>query len=148
MQRKNTAISIEIIVQFLQHKMTSMFLSLVHRNNVRTSLWYTWRQRSLFKYLILILEPSMKNVIFCRPSYWVCFNHQMQLLASKSSILRNFKHINANALLSLMGNIYKVVSHECTTNAKLESNLVIPDDSQITFSGHIGFLLILYLKML
>ncbi|KAL5096826.1 hypothetical protein RYX36_001153 [Vicia faba] len=57
------------------------------------------------------------------PLHWGSFNYQMQLLASNSSLLRNFKH-NANTLLSLMGNIRVGVSHERNTKSKLESNLL------------------------
>lgn len=48
----------------------------------------------------------------------------MQLLASKSSILGNSKHITAETLLSLMENIREVVSHECNTKSKLGCNIV------------------------
>ena len=75
----------------------------------------------------------MKNVIFCRPSYWGLFNHQMQLIASKTSILKNLKHITADTLFSLIENIHRVVS--CNTKSKLESNVVIPAGSQIAFGG-------------
>ncbi|XP_073221873.1 mediator of RNA polymerase II transcription subunit 33A-like isoform X3 [Cicer arietinum] len=102
LQRENTAMAIEIIVEFLQNKMTLRLLSLVHRN---------------------------------MPSHWGSFNHQMQLLASNSSILKNLKHINADTLLSLMENIHGFGSNECNTTSKLESNVVISAGSQIYFAG-------------
>lgn len=102
MRRKNTTLAIEIIVNFLQNKMTSRLLSLVHRN---------------------------------MPSYWRSFKHQMQLIASKSSILKNLTHINADTLLSAMENIHGVVS----CNAKS----VIPAGSQVAFDGGLPIDLIL-----
>ncbi|RHN45849.1 hypothetical protein MtrunA17_Chr7g0235931 [Medicago truncatula] len=102
MRRKNTTLAIEIIVNFLQNKMTSRLLSLVHRN---------------------------------MPSYWRSFKHQMQLIASKSSILKNLTHINADTLLSAMENIHGVVS----CNAKS----VIPAGSQVAFDGALPIDLIL-----
>lgn len=59
----------------------------------------------------------------------------MQLLASNSSILRNLKHITAETLLSLMENIHELASYDCNTKSKLESNVVIPTGSQISFAG-------------
>lgn len=38
---------------------------------------------------------TIKLMKYQRPSYWGSFNHQMQPLPSKSSCLRNLKHINA-----------------------------------------------------
>ncbi|KAJ1433038.1 putative mediator of RNA polymerase II transcription subunit [Sesbania bispinosa] len=102
LQRENTAMAIGIITEFLQNKMTSRILSLVHRN---------------------------------MSSHWGSFIHQMQLLASNSSVLRNSKHISAETLLLLKENIHEFVSHECKTKSKLESNVVIPAGSQISFVG-------------
>ncbi|XP_061341383.1 mediator of RNA polymerase II transcription subunit 33A-like [Gastrolobium bilobum] len=101
LQRENTAMAIEIIAEFLQNKMTSRILSLVHRN---------------------------------MPSHWGFFIHQMQLFASNSSVLRNLKHITAETLLLLTENVQEVLSHECKTKSKLESNVVIPAGPQISFA--------------
>ncbi|KAK7285393.1 hypothetical protein RJT34_20163 [Clitoria ternatea] len=96
---ENTTIAIEIMTEFLQHRVTSRILSLVHRN---------------------------------MSSYWEPFIHQMQRLASNSSVLRNLKHITAETLLLLAENIQGAVSRECKTMSKLETNLVMPACSQIS----------------
>ncbi|KAK7336724.1 hypothetical protein VNO77_17270 [Canavalia gladiata] len=93
--KENTAMAIEIIAKFLQHKMTSRMLSLVHQN---------------------------------MSSHWGAFVHQIQLLASNSSVLRNLKHITAETLLLFMENIHQVVSHDYKTKSKRAG-------SQMSFAG-------------
>ncbi|XP_027351065.1 mediator of RNA polymerase II transcription subunit 33B-like [Abrus precatorius] len=100
LQKANTVVAIEIIAEFLQHKITSRILSLVHRN---------------------------------MSSQWGSFVHQIQLLASNSSVLRNLKHITAETLLLLTENIHEVVSQEYNTIFKLESNVLRPVGSQKYF---------------
>ncbi|KAF1881036.1 hypothetical protein Lal_00023067 [Lupinus albus] len=88
--RANTAMAIEIIAHFLQNKITSTILSLLHRN---------------------------------MPSKWGSFIQQLQILASKSLVLRNLKHITPEALLLSTQNI---ISHESRPpKSKLDFNGLI-----------------------
>ncbi|RDX87669.1 Mediator of RNA polymerase II transcription subunit 33A, partial [Mucuna pruriens] len=108
--KKNTAVAIEIIAEILQHKVTSRILS-------------------------LILEPLLKKSYHRRSSYWGSFIHQMQLLVSNSSVFRNLKHITAESLLLLTQNIHEIASREFKTKSKLETNVVIPAGSMMSFAG-------------
>nr|XP_029143291.1 mediator of RNA polymerase II transcription subunit 33A isoform X2 [Arachis hypogaea] len=100
LQRENTAMAIEIVAEFLQNKITSRILSLVHQN---------------------------------MPSHWGFFIRQMHLLVSNSSVLRSSKHITPEALLLLMENIYKGISHQSKTTSK--ANVFMVAGSQICFAG-------------
>ncbi|KAK7242970.1 hypothetical protein RIF29_37752 [Crotalaria pallida] len=73
----NAAMAIRFISHFLQNKITSSFLSLLHRN---------------------------------MPSQWGSFIHQLHLLASKSSVLKNSKHITPETILLSLRNIESLKS--------------------------------------
>ncbi|KAK9035501.1 hypothetical protein V6N11_077540 [Hibiscus sabdariffa] len=56
------------------------------------------------------------------PSHWGNFIQQLRVLAAKSMVLRNSKHITPEALLNLTSDVHKVVSRKCKTISQQEFN--------------------------
>ncbi|KAI4349551.1 hypothetical protein L6164_010128 [Bauhinia variegata] len=67
--------------------------------------------------------------------HWETFIYQLQLLASKSSVLRNMKHITLETLLLFTSDTCKVLHGECKTTFKPEFNAVMASGSQISSAG-------------
>ncbi|GMI66544.1 REDUCED EPIDERMAL FLUORESCENCE 4 [Hibiscus trionum] len=65
-----------------------------------------------------ILFLARKNM----PLHWENFIQQLRVLAAKSMVLRNSKHITPEALLNLTSDVHKVVSRKCKTISQQEFN--------------------------
>ncbi|KAG7967441.1 hypothetical protein I3843_08G099600 [Carya illinoinensis] len=73
------------------------------------------------------------------PSHWGGFILRLQLLAAKSAVLRDLKHVTAQTLLQLTSDARQVMSRECKTMSGREFHAVIASGSLTSQSQGIGW---------
>ncbi|XP_059435722.1 mediator of RNA polymerase II transcription subunit 33B-like isoform X2 [Corylus avellana] len=80
-----------------------------------------------------ILYLARRNM----PSHWGVFIQRMQLLAAKSAVLRNSKHISPETLLQLTSDTREVLSRECKTMSGKEFHAVMASGSLISSANQL-----------